>query len=162
MGAFAWLSSLRHSMDDKHNESFAMTFDIHIINSANLGLLDVVAPDVFDTPIQPQLLAAFCDQPSHFMAVAEVHQLVVGQIRAILHLNPDEPPTLYIDNLGVTPNQKRKGIARALMNTAWNWGRAQGAKSFWVATEWQNDEAKAFYAAFALKEQKIAYFEGKL
>ncbi len=80
----------------------------------------------------------------------------------MLHYNPDEPPVLYIDNLGVTPNQKRKGIARALMHAAWDWGRDQGAKTFWVATEHDNEEAKAFYAAMSLRAQNVVYFEGKL
>ncbi len=43
-----------------------MAFDIHIINPANTALLDVVAPDVFDTPIQPQLLQFSAPNPTIF------------------------------------------------------------------------------------------------
>ncbi|AVX02567.1 aminoglycoside 6'-N-acetyltransferase [Maritalea myrionectae] len=139
-----------------------MSADIHIITRANMNLLDAVAPDVFDHPIQPALLAEFCDQPGHFMAVAERDHLVVGQIRAMLHYNPDEPPILYIDNLGVTPNQKRKGIATALFAAALDWGRSHSIGSYWVATELDNDEGNRFYESLDLKGVQMIYYEDDL
>lgn len=137
-----------------------MGIDIHIINHANMNLLDAVAPDVFDAPIHPQYLDAFCAQDGHFMAVAELDHLVVGQIRAILHFSPDEPPVLYIDNLGVAPTQKRKGIATSLFDATLKWGQAHGAQSYWVATELDNDEANSFYRSQTLQGSQMIYYEG--
>lgn len=162
MGVIDRRSRLRHSSSCPRTEELALAFDIHPISDANSALLDMVAPDVFDSPIHPQMLAAFCNQPGHFLAVATIDRLVVGQVRAILHLSPDEPAVLYIDNLGVTPKHKRKGIARALMQSALEWGHARGARSFWVATEIDNAEARAFYASLSLDEQPVAYFEGRI
>jgi ribosomal protein S18 acetylase RimI-like enzyme len=125
-----------------------------------MNLLDAVAPDVFDTPIKSQLLAAFCAQSGHFMAVAEKDHLVVGQIRAILHFSPDEPPTLYIDNLGVTPTQKREGIATSLFSASLQWAQEHGAQSFWVATELDNIEANGVYRSQDLSGNKMIYYEG--
>lgn len=137
-----------------------MGFDIHIIDHTNMNLLDAVAPDVFDAPIKSQLLAAFCAQSGHFMAVAEKDHLVVGQIRAILHFSPDEPPTLYIDNLGVTPTQKREGIATSLFAASLQWAQEHGAQSYWVATELDNIEANGFYRSQDLSGSKMIYYEG--
>lgn len=158
MGAIDQVSSLGHAIG--HHWSTTMIADIHIITEANMNLLDAVAPDVFDGPIDAHLLSEFCARDGHFMAVAEMDHLVVGQIRAILHFSPDEAPVLYIDNLGVAPNQKRKGVATALFNAALNWGQEHGVSSFWVATELDNAEANNFYRAQKLNGVDMIYYEG--
>lgn len=128
------------------------------ITQANSHLLAHVAPDVFDDDIDPARLAAFVAAPLHFMAVGVVAGRVVGQIRAMVQLQPDAPPVLYIDNLGVATAYQRQGIARGLVKAALNWGAAQGCDSAWVATELDNPAALALYARCeSAPMQAVAY-----
>lgn len=55
----------------------------HIIvaRASNIDLFDQVAPGVFDAPIDPTRLRAYLDEPSHFIVLALLDGLVVGQLR---------------------------------------------------------------------------------
>lgn len=108
-------------------------------------LLDRVAEDVFDDRIDLGRLAAYVADPSHMMVVALANGEVVGQARGVVHLHPDEPTELYIDNLGVTPSRKREGIATRLLDDLVAWGKSRGCEQAWVGTEPDNEPARALY-----------------
>jgi len=139
-----------------------MTIEIHHITDANKTLLSNVAEDVFDYAIKQKHLADYVSHSNHRLIVATSERIVVGQIRGTLHFQPDEPAQLYIDNLGVTPEFKRQGVASDLINALKGWGKAQGCTSFWVATELDNDEGNQFYKATGLKGEKMFFYEGDL
>lgn len=121
-------------------------------------LLARPAPDVFDHAIDPARLAAFAAAQGHFMAVAMDGGLAVGQIRAMVQHQPDAPPVLYIDNLGVAEAYQRQGIARRLVEHALAWGAAQGCDAAWVATELDNHPALALYQRYESEGmQAVAY-----
>ena len=109
------------------------------------GLLDRVAEDVFDERIDLGRLAAYVADPSHLMVVAVANGEVVGQARGVIHRHPDQPTELYIDNLGVTPVRKREGIATLLLDDLVAWARSEGCVQAWVATELDNEPARALY-----------------
>jgi ribosomal protein S18 acetylase RimI-like enzyme len=142
-----------------------MTATLHVITPENMGLMARVAEDVFDHAIKPDRLAAFAASPLHRMIVAVDQGEVVGQIRGIVHLQPDRAGDLYIDNLGVTEGRQREGIATRLIRELVAWGEGHGCGHSWVATETDNDVAIAFYAAQEFEHQTVAYFgkdaEGK-
>ena len=97
------------------------------------------------------------------MAVAMDAGICIAQIRAMVQHQPDAPPVLYIDNLGVTPAHQRKGLARALIDAALTWGRAQGCDGAWVATELDNHPALALYRAFESEAMtQVAYCQLRL
>jgi len=133
--------------------------EIHHITPANLSLLDTVALDVFDEPLKPAALTAFVNAPGHAMFVAIDGVRVVGQARGLIQHQPDTSPVLYIDNLGVNPAHQRRGIATRLVAALRAWAKEHGATTVWVATETDNDQAKAFYAALGLTHSTVAYFE---
>ena len=135
---------------------------IHHITAANAGLLDNVDPDIFDYAIDPAHLAAYVADPRHAMFVAMDGDLVVGQIRGSVHLQPDRASDLYVDNLGTAPALQRRGIAAAMMKAMLAWGEAQGCTYAWVATETDNEQAKGFYAAQAFERGTIAMFSMEL
>lgn len=139
-----------------------MTVSIHQITATNAALLGNVDPDVFDHAVDPARVAAYAADPLHAMFVAADGDLVVGQIRGCVHLQPDRAPDLYIDNLGTAPSRQRRGIASALMREMLAWGAAQGCTYAWVATETSNDGARGFYAAQAFTHDTIAMFAMEL
>ena len=135
-----------------------MAVEIVLMKAGDEALLDHVAEDVFDAPIDPARLTAYLAESSHLMVVARVHGEVVGQARAIIHRHPDEPSELYVDNLGVTPAYRRQGIARRLMDALYDWGRGQGCVESWVGTEPDNDPAKSLYASYDADEEAIVMY----
>lgn len=138
--------------------------DILLVTRDKAGALaaDRILADVFDDDIDAAGLAAYLDAPGHALFVARADDAVVGQARGCVHLQPDGPPELYIDNLGVAPAYKRRGIATALVRALIDWGRAQGCASMWVATETDNAEGLAFYKALGLDAKTMAYFETEI
>lgn len=103
--------------------------------------------DIFDEQIDPVRLAAFLADPGHLMVCAFADGVAIGQARGILNRQPDQATSLYIDNLGVAPSRRREGIAGRLLDELVAWGRENGCETAWVATELDNEGARALYAA---------------
>ena len=122
--------------------------EIHRITSRNAALLDSVAEEVFDERIDARCLQAYLADAAHLMLVAVEEGRVVGQCRAVVHLQPDQAPELYLDNLGVAPSHRRQGIARRLVAGMLALGRARGCRAAWVGTEVGNEPARALYRGF--------------
>lgn len=122
-----------------------MDLEILRVRAGDAALLDRVAPDVFDAPIDPRRVAAYLASDGHILLVARVDGEVVAQVAAVIHRHPDTPTELYIDNLGVTPALHRRGIARRLLDELFALGRAEGCEESWVGTELDNDAARKLY-----------------
>src|SRR5262245_57478217 len=90
--------------------------EIRRITRASIALLETIAADVFDLPVDPARLAKYVDAPGHFMLVAMDGRQVVGQIAAVMHHHPDKPTELYLDEIGVSPAWQRQGIARRMLD----------------------------------------------
>ncbi len=129
------------------------------IGPTNAHLLARVG-DVFDEPIQPARVAALVDDPSHILIVAVADHTVVGQCLGVVHLHPDKPTDLYIEDLAVDPAWQRRGVATRLVEALYLIGRDRGCEVLWVATEPDNDAARYFYASLTLSERVVSVFEG--
>jgi aminoglycoside 6'-N-acetyltransferase I len=136
--------------------------ETHRLSSDNLGLLDDIAADVFDGDIDPGRLSAYLAAPGHLMIVATVDQQVVGQVAACVHHHPDQPPDLYIDNLGVAPVFQRRGIARRLVDEVLDWGESSGCRQAWIVTETDNVAARALYVSRGASAQPVVMFSYEL
>jgi len=136
-----------------------MPIEIHRLSRANAALLDQVAPDVFDHEIDPGRLAAYLAEPGHLMVLAVEARLVVGQCAAVIHRHPDQPTELYIDNLGVAPDFKRRGIASKMVDEMFAWGRSLGCEEAWVGTEPDNVEGRGFYESRNAQAIPIVMYE---
>ena len=80
-----------------------MTYEIFRITKENAPFLCEVDPDIFDEVVDLERTLAFLSAPNHLLVVARIGSLVIGQVRAIIHMQPDGLNQLYIDNLGVAP-----------------------------------------------------------
>lgn len=114
--------------------------------SADAHLLETVADDIFDHDINAAYAAGFLADPRNILIVALDGQRVIGQIVAIVHQHLDAPPDLFIENLGVAEEWRRRGVARRLLACAFEAGAQHGAVAAWVATELDNDAANGLYA----------------
>lgn len=139
-----------------------MAIAIHSVTAENTDLLARVAEDVFDGEITPDRLGWFLAAPGHVMFVAVEADQVVGQIRGMVHLQPDRASDLYIDNLGVAPSHKRRGIATMLIAALIAWAKAQGCISVWLATETDNDEAIGLYGKLQFERKTSELFEAPI
>jgi ribosomal protein S18 acetylase RimI-like enzyme len=108
-------------------------------------VLDSAVEDVFDGPIDARRVAAYLAEPSHVMMVAMAGERVVGQCAAVVHRHPDKATELYIDEIGVAPEFKRRGIARRLLEGMLAVGKAMGCEEAWVGTENDNHPARGLY-----------------
>jgi len=136
-----------------------MSVEIRRIAPGDEALLDRVAEDVFDEAIVPERLVRFLAEPRHMLVLAIDDGLVVGQARGILHLSPDQPDGLYIDNMGVDPGWQRRGIGGRLLDELLAWGRERGCEFAWLATETDNLPARALYTSRGSEAQEMVFFE---
>lgn len=127
---------------------------VRLLGPDDAAVLDRVAPDVFDRPIDPHRAAEFLGDPRHHLAVAvsDAGGDVVGMASAVTHLRPDKPPELYVDEIGVAPAWRRRGLGRRLLATLFERGRALGCADAWLATERDNAAARALFVAAGGKE----------
>ena len=127
------------------------------IRHKNMNLLDRVAVDVFDEPILPERLATYLEHPTNLLIVAVTDGVVIGQAAAVLHHHPDKPTELYVDELGVTPEHLRRGIATRLMEEIVALGKTLGCEEVWLGTEIENAAARALYVRYAAAQEIVLY-----
>lgn len=136
-----------------------MPIEIRRLSQADTALLDRVAQDVFDDEVDPARLTAYLAEPGHLMVVAVAGGVVVGQCAAVIHRHPDQATELYIDNLGVAPDFKRRGIASRMVDEVFAWGRSLGCEEAWVGTEPDNVEGRGFYESRNAQAIPIVMYE---
>jgi aminoglycoside 6'-N-acetyltransferase I len=136
-----------------------MEIGIRRLGPGDATVLDRVAEDVFDAPIDARRTAAYFAEPGHLMVLAIVEGEVVGQVAAVIHRHPDKCTELYIDEVGVAPALQRRGIARRMMAEMFAWGRELGCEESWVGTEPDNAAARGLYRRLGADEVPIVMFE---
>lgn len=124
-----------------------MTTDIVSLNQGNAALLDNIAPDVFDNAIDPTSLAAFLADPRHIMFVAVHDGAVVGMASAFEYFHPDKPPQIFVNEVGVTPAHRRRGVGRKLVEALLDTARARGCVFACLRTASDNLPGQACFAS---------------
>jgi len=120
---------------------------IAILGPGDEAALEDVAPDVFDRPVRPELAEEFLEDPRHHLAVAIDLGQVVGFASAVHYLHPDKPPELWINEVGVAPTHRRRGLAKKLMRALFEVGHRLGCREAWVLTDRENGPASRLYAS---------------
>jgi len=106
-----------------------------------------VAADVFDNPIDPALTEEFLSDPRHHIAVAIDDGLVVGFASAVHYVHPDKRPQLWVNEVGVAPSHRQRGLGKALMSALFDVGRGLNCTEAWVLTDRTNLAAMALYTS---------------
>jgi ribosomal protein S18 acetylase RimI-like enzyme len=127
-------------------------FAIHLVTAASKHLLEHVDDDVFDHALDPPMLEKFLACPSNALFVAVEDGCVVGMATGLAYDQPDKPRSLFINEVGVSSRLHRRGIGRQLVAAIITWGKKQGCREAWVATEVGNVSARALYQSTGAKE----------
>jgi len=122
-----------------------VTIEIRVLGQGDGALLDRVAPDVFDNPVDRRLTAEFLADPRHHLAVALEEGTVVGFASGVHYVHPDKPAELWVNELGVASTHRRQGIGTAVLGALLEVGRGLGCVQAWVLTDRENAAAMAVY-----------------
>ena len=127
------------------------------------------AADLFDSPPLADSTERFLRQPGHHLLFAyDRDGRAVGMITGVETTHPDKGTEMFVYELGVAPEARRQGVATALVRALAEIARSNGCYGMWVATEPDNDAAKATYrragateeAAFVLLNWDLLHEEG--
>ena len=136
-----------------------MPFTIRRLNAGDAAVFAAIAPDVFDEPVDPARLDTYLKTPGHMMVLAFEGDLVVGQCAGVIHRHPDKSTELYVDEVGTASTHRRQGIARAMLDELFHWGRELGCEEAWLGTELDNDPANALYRHYRpVEDEAIQYY----
>jgi GNAT superfamily N-acetyltransferase len=124
-----------------------MTIIVRVLERGDESILEAVAEDVFDNPVQPALARAFLADERHHIAVAIDDGCVVGFASGVDYIHPDKPLELWINEVGIAPAHRGKGLGKAVLQALLNVGRAKGCHVAWVLTDRGNQAAMALYAS---------------
>jgi aminoglycoside 6'-N-acetyltransferase I len=121
--------------------------EIRILQRGDEAALTKVAPGVFDQAVDKYLTSEFLNDPRHHLAVAIEDGLVVGMTSAVHYVHPDKPPQLWINEVGVAPTHRGKGLGKALLSALFERGKTLGCTEAWVLTDRANIPAMRLYSS---------------
>ncbi len=124
-----------------------MAIEVKILRRGDDNILMNVAAEVFDNPIDPHLTREFLEDPRHHIAVAIDDGVVVGFASAVHYIHPDKRPELWINEVGIAPTHRHRGLGKAVLNALFDLGRAHSCSVAWVLTDRSNVSAMALYSS---------------
>jgi GNAT superfamily N-acetyltransferase len=122
-----------------------LSLQIELLGANDAAVLQRVAPGVFDGPIDPRWTAEFLADARHHLVVARDVSEVVGMATAVHYVHPDKAPELWINEVGVAPTHRGRGVGRQLLDALLAHGRALGCHTAWVLTDQANPPAERLY-----------------
>jgi|GEM_PF-171412 len=135
-----------------------MSIQIELLGPDDSDVLQRVLPDVFDDPVQPDLVREFLADVRHHLLVALEDGWVVGMISAVDYLHPDKAPQLWINEVGVAPSHQRRGIGKQLLRAMLEHGRARGCTEAWLGTEESNVAANRLYQSAGIAPEPFLLY----
>jgi ribosomal protein S18 acetylase RimI-like enzyme len=105
----------------------------------------LAAADLFDEPPSPTWTAAFFAREGHHLLLAFEGELAIGFVSGVETIHPDKGVELFVYELGVAEEHRRRGVARALLDELEDVAAERGCRGTWVATESDNVAALATY-----------------
>jgi ribosomal protein S18 acetylase RimI-like enzyme len=131
-------------MGEKGN---AMAIEIKALQRGDDSILMNVAAEVFDNPVDAELAREFLEDPRHHIAVAIDDGLVVGFASGVHYIHPDKPPELWVNEVGLAPTHRHRGLGKAVLRALFKVGRAHNCTVAWVLTDRSNVAAMALYSS---------------
>ena len=125
------------------------------LSAENVGLLDNIAPGVFDNDIRPDQRDAFIANQSHHMVLAHLSGLVVGMASGFIYFHPDKDPSMVVLEVGVGDDWLRRGIGTKLMENLLEIAEEGGCEEAWLGTETDNHPALALYRGLDFGEESL-------
>jgi ribosomal protein S18 acetylase RimI-like enzyme len=120
---------------------------IKVLQRGDDAILTNIAPEVFDNPINMELTKKFLADPRHHVVVAIDDGLVVGFASGVHYIHPDKLPELWINEVGLAPTHRRRGLGAAVLKELLEVGRVHNCTTAWVLTYRTNAAAMALYSS---------------
>jgi ribosomal protein S18 acetylase RimI-like enzyme len=124
-----------------------MNCTIEILGPGDDHILQNVATNVFDNPINAAWTKEFLEDFRHHIAVAIDEKLVVGFASAVHYIHPDKPAELWINEVAVAPTHRGLGLGKAIIRALFEVGKVHNCVTAWVLTNRDNAEAMALYSS---------------
>jgi aminoglycoside 3-N-acetyltransferase I len=113
-----------------------------------------LAADLFDAPPLAAATERFLADPTHHLLLAyDEAGRAVGMISGVETTHPDKGTEMFVYELGVAPAARLQGVATELVRTLADIARKSGCYGMWVATEPDNEAAKATYRKAGANEE---------
>jgi ribosomal protein S18 acetylase RimI-like enzyme len=104
------------------------------------------ASALFDHPLDLSATNAFLADDRHHLLISYVRGRPAGFVTAVELLHPDKPlPEMFLYELGVDPEHRRKGVATALMRRLVELCHERGCGEMFVLTDEDNAAGLATY-----------------
>jgi ribosomal protein S18 acetylase RimI-like enzyme len=129
-----------------------VSIEIKVLARADAALLQRVADEVFDNPVDPKLTAEFLADPRHALCVAVDDGTIVGFASGVRYVHPDKPSEFWVNEVAIAPTHQRRGLGKAIMTELLAFARREGCGEAWVLTDEDNGPARALYAAVGGEE----------
>ena len=104
-------------------------------------------PELFDHPPTEAWTERFLASEGHHLLVALDEDGPVGFVSGVETTHPDKDTEMFLYELSVHEQHRRRGIGRALVEALAELARERGCYGMWVATETDNAAALATYRA---------------
>ena len=108
------------------------------------GQLDAAA-HLFDDPLVPTAVERFLADPAHHLLLAYDGERPVGFVSGVEMTHPDKGTEMFLYELAVDEDHRRRGVGRALVEALAELARSKGCYDVWVLTEEENEAAVATY-----------------
>lgn len=109
-------------------------------------------------PYDEGSLRQIVNNPDYILLIAYDGDKPVGIALAAKQLKPDGKHWLYVDELGVRPDYRQRGIARSLMEKLFEIAKEWNLEELWLGTEPDNKAANRLYSS--LKPSETETFVG--
>ncbi|HSP65450.1 MAG TPA: GNAT family N-acetyltransferase [Candidatus Deferrimicrobium sp.] len=103
------------------------------------------AADLFDQPPRQPWVGSFLRDPTHHLLIASRAGRPVGFVTGVETTHPDKGTEMFVYELAVAPDERRKGVANALLAGLTAIARSRLCYGMWVLTDSDNVAALAAY-----------------
>ncbi|MEV5614067.1 GNAT family N-acetyltransferase [Streptomyces sp. NPDC052225] len=116
----------------------------------------LAAARLFDDPPREEWAVDFLAAPGHHLFLAyedgDPGDTPVGFVSGVETLHPDKGREMFLYELSVDEEHRRRGIGRALVRTLADLASELGCYDMWVPVDMDNDPARATYLSAGGKD----------
>lgn len=139
-----------------------MAIEVRILRQGDEDALAAVAPGVFDHSVDARQVREFLGDSRHHMAAAIEDGIVIGFASAVHYVHPDKPAELWINEVAVSPKDRRRGLGKRLLAAILEEGKRLECQEAWVLTDRGNTAATRLYASSGGKNSDQVMFTFEL
>ena len=103
------------------------------------------AAHLFDAAPRPDATRRFLGDERHHLLIAYVDGAPAGMVTGVEMTHPDKGTEMFLYELGVAGEYRRRGIGAALTTALADLARERGCYGMWLVTETDNAAAQATY-----------------